>query len=181
MPMDSGYHPKKIAPVRRHPRWTPGHTVEQAATKDDTKESAGDWYGVRVYTDGSAVDGGVGAAAVLLRPRSRRPRVLKMHLGTVDEHMVYEGEIVGTILGAELLRTERGTPWQPLIALDSTAALQASETTRTRPGHYLTDLFHDRLETAARARMRTCHALGGRAYGRAGNEMADDEAQEPPM
>ena len=46
-----------------------------------------------------------GAAPVLIRTGSRCPRVLKLHLGTADEHTVYGGEIVGSVLEAELLRT----------------------------------------------------------------------------
>ena len=91
-----------------------------------------------------------------------------------------EGEIVGTILGTELLRTERGTPRQPSIALDSTAALQASETTRPRPGHYLTDLFHDRLDTVARAHKDMADVVMRWVPGHMdvpGNELADDEAK----
>ena len=104
-----------------------------------------------------------------------------MHLGTVDEHTVYEGEIVGTILGAELLRTERDTPRHPSIALDSSAALQASEITRPRPGHYLTDLFHDRLEMAASAHEDMADVVMRWVPGHMdvpGNEMADEEAKK---
>ena len=53
---------EKIKLVRHDPRWRPSHTVEKAANKDDAKESNGEWarkYGIRIYTDGSAVDGGV--------------------------------------------------------------------------------------------------------------------------
>ena len=158
--------------------------MEKAATKDDAKESDGEWarkYGIRIYTDGSAVDGGVGAAAVLIRPRSRRPKVLKLHLGSVDEHTVYEGEIIGTVLGAELLRAERRTPRLPSIALDSTAALQASEITRPRPGHYLTDLFHDRLEAAKKAHEAMEEVVMRWVPGHMevyGNELADEEAKK---
>ena len=118
---------------------------------------------------------------ILLRPHLCHPWVLKMHLGTEDRHTVYDGEIVGTILGAELLCTERGTPRQPSIALDSIAALQASETTQPRPGQYLTDLFHDRLETAMRARKDMADIVMFWVPGHMdvpGNELADDKAKK---
>ncbi|RPD52559.1 hypothetical protein L227DRAFT_473530, partial [Lentinus tigrinus ALCF2SS1-6] len=97
------------------------------------------------------------------------------------EHTVYEAEIVGTVLGAELLRTERMKPKDPLIALDSKAALQASETSRPRPGHYLTDLFHSSLLKVAKAHPAMDRVTLRWVPGHMdvhGNELADDEAKQ---
>ena len=58
--------------------------------------------GLRVYSDGSDFQGGVGAAAVLYAPGRRRPRVLHYHLGPSTDHTVYEAEVVGTLLALEL-------------------------------------------------------------------------------
>ena len=123
----------------------------------------------------------VSATAVLVRPNSRRPKVLKLHLGSEDKHTVYEGEIVGTVLGTELLRVERSTRCLPSIALDSTAALQVSEITRPRPRHYLTDLFHDRMEAAVKVHGAMAKVVMRWVPGHMdvpGNEMADEEAKK---
>ena len=51
----------------------------------------------RVYSDGLGIDGQVGAAAVLFQ-QDKVPRVLRFHLGTAPDHMVYEVELVGLLL-----------------------------------------------------------------------------------
>jgi hypothetical protein len=53
---------------------------------------------VQVFADGSAMNRKVGAAAVLTRA-GKPPHVLHMHLGTENEHMVHEAELVGMLLG----------------------------------------------------------------------------------
>ena len=120
---------EQIRPTRLHPRWRPRHRVKmlddcQAAIEDDPKWRRGGAY--RVYTDGSDIDGGVGAAAVLYAPGRRRSRILTLHLGPSTQHTAYEAEIIGTILGAALLRKEPHFNLRASIALDSKAAIQSS-------------------------------------------------------
>ncbi|RDX52174.1 hypothetical protein OH76DRAFT_1345663, partial [Lentinus brumalis] len=106
---------------------------------------------------------------------------MRLHLGSTEEHTVYEAEIVGTVLGAELLKTERYTPKHPSIALDSTSAIQASEITRPRPGHYLTDLFHTRIAAASGAHEPMARVVMRWVPGHMevhGNETADEEAKK---
>ncbi len=91
---------------------------------------------VRLYSDGSAHNGGVGAAAVLMRAGAS-PRILRMYLGTADEHTVYEAELVGMGLAMELLRTERGRFTTATLGVDNQAALQSTAITRPRPGHHI--------------------------------------------
>ncbi|RPD54989.1 hypothetical protein L227DRAFT_510637, partial [Lentinus tigrinus ALCF2SS1-6] len=97
---------EKIAPTRHPPHWEPAHLVDIASSKDDAAESEARWAqrnGIRVYSDGSELEGGVGAAAVLFNERSRDWTSLRLHLGSADEHTVYEAETVGAILGTELI------------------------------------------------------------------------------
>src|SRR6266702_4756810 len=61
---------------------------------------------VKIYSDGSAQNGKVGAAAVLVRP-GKKPRTLHYHLGTTEHHTVFEAELVGLILGLHLIKTEK--------------------------------------------------------------------------
>lgn len=83
---------------------------------------------------------------MLYPPGQQRPRYLYMHLGPSTRHTVYEAEIVATILGLELLRTERQCINKASIALDNTAAIQASTLHSSAPGCCLTDVFHRQLE-----------------------------------
>ncbi len=146
-------HTERIQPARTHPQWRPKHRVHvipdrDAAAADDARWSRHGAY--RVYTDGSDIDGGVGAAAILYPPGQRRPRRLYLYLGPSTRHTVYEAEIVATILGLELLRTERQNIRKASIALDNTATIQASTLRSSAPGRYLTDTFHRQLEQLKR-------------------------------
>ena len=57
---------------------------------------------VRVYLDGSAQEGKVGAAAVLICP-GKETHKLHYHLGTLKHHTVFEAELVGMMLGLHLI------------------------------------------------------------------------------
>ena len=61
-----------------------------------------------MYSDGSAHDGKVGAAAVLQR-EGKQDRTLKLHLGTTEQHTVYEAELVGMIMGLHLIKRKPRT------------------------------------------------------------------------
>jgi len=92
-----------ITPIRHYPKWEPdvdrqvAQSPEAAIIEDTIAQED-----IRVYSDGSAVDGGVGGAAVLMRG-DEAIRKKRFHLGSEKEHMVYEGELVGMILAVELL------------------------------------------------------------------------------
>ena len=62
----------------------------------------GDQSCIRLFSDGSGLDGGVSAAAVMYRP-GRGPRVLRFHLGPLTDHTVFEAEAVGVILALHML------------------------------------------------------------------------------
>ena len=68
----------------------------------------------------------------------------RFHLGTKKEHTVYEGEIVGMILAIHLLREAEANGTMAL-GVDNQAAIKATGTFRSQPGHYLMDRFHDDL------------------------------------
>jgi Reverse transcriptase (RNA-dependent DNA polymerase) len=61
---------------------------------------------IKVYTDGSAHGGKVGAAAILTR-QGKADRVLRIYMGTTEEHTVPEAELVGLVLGLHLIHTEK--------------------------------------------------------------------------
>jgi ribonuclease HI len=79
---------------------------------------------VKVYSDGSAQEGKVGVAAILIRP-GKEMRKLHYHLGTADQHTVFEAELVGLLLGLHLIKTEK-TRTSYTLGADNQAALAAA-------------------------------------------------------
>src|SRR5882757_3618843 len=63
----------------------PFRTQIATSREDSVREAALATEEVTVYTDGSAMNGKVGAAAMLTRP-GNLPRSLHLHLGTEKEH-----------------------------------------------------------------------------------------------
>ena len=172
-----------IKATRFRPTWTPGMKISIADTKDEAverdEEATQRHNEVRVYTDGSDVDGGVGAAAVLYR-RDKREKILKYHLGPSTEHTVYEAEIVGMILGTQLLLNEDTHIRQASIALDNQAAVRASRSRRPGAGHYLMDEFH-RLKTKLKKKHEEIRLTIRWVPGHMdveGNEKSDEEAKD---
>lgn len=81
---------------------------------------------VQVFTDRSGHNGGVGAAAVLIR-EGQAPRSLKYHLGSIRKHTVYEAEVVSLSLAAKLIATERNMIYPASIFIDNQAAIKSGE------------------------------------------------------
>ncbi|RPD56718.1 hypothetical protein L227DRAFT_508107, partial [Lentinus tigrinus ALCF2SS1-6] len=102
-----------------------------------------------------------------------------MHLGSADEHTVYEAETVGAILGTELIRRARTPGRVASVALDGKSAIEGSLVRESRPSHYLIDLLHDRVAAATRRHRDLALTLrwvpGHQDI--AGNEQADCEAK----
>lgn len=130
-----------IKPVTRGPKWKPEFDTRIDGDKEAAIERARqDTAEVKIYTDGSGHSGGIGAAAILTRA-GQPPRTLRYHLGHNTQHVVYEGEIVGLLLGAELLRTEKDKFGSASFGVDNQAAIRALNAHRPRTGHSLVELY----------------------------------------
>jgi hypothetical protein len=66
----------------------------------------------------------------------------KLHhrLGSLTEHTVYEGELVGLMLGAGLLWKETNIK-RVTFCTDNQAAIQSLDSFKPGPGHYIADGF----------------------------------------
>ncbi len=70
---------------------------EASITEDNVARES-----VKIYSDGSAFKGKVGAAAVLTCP-GHPHKILHYHLGLETEHTVHEAELIGTVLALHLI------------------------------------------------------------------------------
>ena len=91
---------------------------------------------IRVLTDGSIHNNQVGAAAVLLR-KGKRARKLWFHLGSANDHTIYEAETVGLLLGMQLIKTEKRNKTSCAIGADNQAAILALQSELISPGQHI--------------------------------------------
>ena len=120
--------------------WEPDVAIRIAGNKETAKnEDKEDMSHIRVYTDGSGIEGQIGAAAVLYRDGVLK-RTKRLRLGSTKHHTVYEEEGIGLILGLELIREEEeGVDGLITIGINNTAAINATHAIRPSPGHYIWD------------------------------------------
>ena len=152
-----------------------------ASKEDSIREACGAAEEIQVFSDGSAQNGKVGAAAVLIR-KGRPDRILHLQLGSEEQHTVHEAEIVGILLALRLINTEKRNNVSCAIAVDNQAALQAFNAEMKRPGHHLA---REALKNAFQLQKRkkkskynlTLRWTAGHA-GISGNEKADREAKK---
>lgn len=91
---------------------------------------------IQVYADGSAIDGKVGAAAVLTRA-GHPPRALHLYMGPESEHTVHEAELVGILLALQLISTEKHSSTSFALGVDNQAVLKAFQSALRNPGHHI--------------------------------------------
>ena len=130
---------EKIPPVRAHPNRKSSRSVriDIPANKEDSKRAdANATEKIRIYSDGSAHDGKVGAAALLHR-EGKPDRTLQFHLGSTKHHTVYEAELVGMVMGIHLLKTERRNAVKCVLNVDNQAALTAIKSEMNKSGQHL--------------------------------------------
>ena len=78
---------------------------------------------IKVYSDGSCFEGGIGAAAVLYQ-NGEEKEVVRTYLGIKDEHTLFEVELMGAIMAVKLLKREKGQKF--MIGLDNQVAIQTT-------------------------------------------------------
>ena len=136
---------------------------------------------IQIYSDGSAIDGKVGAAAILMKSGTIT-KTLHYHLGPASEHTVHEAELVGLILGLHLIRTERIGSKRMAIGIDNQAVIRVFHSDLRSPGHHLAREALRMANIIQKRRGKTKHKLTLRWVagheGIRGNEIADAEAKK---
>jgi len=168
----------------------PKYSAEPAKTKtqaiiDETQDNAP----LRAYTDGSRVDGMVGAAAVLFKHGEANPHATaRLQLGNDKEHTVAEAELVGGILALSLIRNIQEAKREPTtIYTDSQALLQSLTKTHPQSSAHLIEKLHTAAEDTAAGYTIVGNApriifkwIPGHSKIK-GNEIADREAKRAAL
>jgi hypothetical protein len=122
----------------------------EADSKEEAKELAlAETSRVQLFSDGSLIDGKVGAAAVLMVDGVVR-REKGLRLGSERRYGVYEAEGIGEVLAIECLMEECEEDICGIVPLgiDNTSALRATTDAKTGVGRYIWDYFHKKLREA---------------------------------
>jgi ribonuclease HI len=133
--------------VRQHPAWNAPFKIhippdqEDAVVVDSIHAATDD---VIVYSDGSAHDGHVGAAAHLVR-RDGTTRSLQRYLGRDMHYTVHAAEGVGIVLAAHLIRMETQGIRRASIGVDNQAVILGCRRYRHGRGQWAVDLFREKI------------------------------------
>jgi ribonuclease HI len=174
---------ESIPVVRANPALTQAASIQYTIPQDKEASKRADAQSreqIKVYTDGSMHNGAVGAAATLIR-RGKPPRTLRYHLGPDSSHTVYEAELVGILLGLQLIRTEKRSNTSCAIGADNQAAIQALQAEETKPGQHIAAEILKLAEQIKKERKSDNYGITIRwtagHCGIEGNEKADLEAK----
>jgi ribonuclease HI len=133
---------------------------------------------VKVFADGSGMEGKIGAAAVLYR-NGRMKTKLQYQLGSQRHHTVYEGEGIGAVLGTKLVSKEWGVR-SAIFYIDNQASITATQLINPTSGHHIFDTFNKEIEAFKKKhsgiRLEIKWVPGRK--GVEGNEQADVQAKK---
>jgi hypothetical protein len=134
---------EQIPPTRAHPSTTSPHIFHIADSKEESIAEDSDRFtkGVMIYTDGSCYMSRVGASAVLYIG-SVRIDSIRYQLGCARKHTIFEGELVGIILGTHLASTHPTMGLDINFSIDNQAAIKAMQNNSSQPAQYLIDEIH---------------------------------------
>ena len=99
---------------------------------------------VVMYSDRSGLNGQIGAAVVLYRD-SIEQGTFRKHLGSEEQHTMFEAEVLSLPLVIELIKMEAHV-WSAVIRADSQDVILANRHTRGTPGQHLAGLLHEHMD-----------------------------------
>lgn len=147
-----------LCPVRRAPNRNRAFTTSIAGSREESKQlTKDDDADIRIFTDGSGLEGQAGAAAVLYR-RGNPPRRLRYHLGPISQHTTFDAEAVGALLGAHLLSKERRVTTVTL-SIDCQAVIKSTEIIRAQTGQDIMDEFQRSLRSVQKQANRRTYKM----------------------
>lgn len=157
--------------------------IEIIETKDAVEaiEKEENDTGLKIFTDGSGYEGGIGASMVMFEG-GEETEVRRVHIGSDKEHEVYEGEVSGMALVMKTLY-KRPKVTRATVYIDNSASIQATQLRRPAPSHYLVDEVHRGMtevmkkHRGAKVRLQWIPVH----VGVKGNERADEEAKLAAM
>ena len=132
-----------ITATRAKPGTTSSHKFRRAANKEESIKWDNENFrnGTMIYTDGSCYRNMVGASAVLYEI-GQEIGSLKFQLGFASNHTVFEGELVGILLGIHLASKHPGTKASVNFSIDNQATTKAMQNNARQPAQYLIDEIH---------------------------------------
>ena len=168
-----------INATRYNTDWKPKVTIKIINDADEAiTDMEQDHPDVKIFTDGSGMEGEIGASAVLYR-NGRLKSSVRYKLGRQKHHTVYEGEAAGLLLGTKLMEREWGIR-TAIFYVDNRAAILATQLTKPAPGHHIFDAFHNYIGKITNANLDlriTIKWIPGHK-GAVGNEKADELAKK---
>jgi len=169
-----------IDPAFTDRRWTLPAKIDIADNREEAIERIGKEYSdhTLVFSDGSGYKDMVGAAATATDENghvfSRRK-----HLGPIDEHTVYEAEVIGIALAVDIIQEMQATG-KIAILLDNQSAITSMTKRKHHSGQYLVEtaqsLIYDLVSTHPDIELTIVWVPGHE--GVEGNEAADAAAKE---
>jgi len=149
--------------------------------EDSTKRAENTKEEIQIFTDGSAINSKVGAAALLTRP-GKPMWMLHYHLGRDSEHTVHEVELIGILLAICLVKTEKRGHTSIVIGCDNQAAIRAFQTELRNLGQHLTQEILRSANKLVKRGKKNKYSLTirwtARHEGIVGNKLADQEAKK---
>ena len=136
-----------ITATRPQPGSTSPHNFCMAARKEEAIkwDNKNFHNSIIIYTDGSGYRSMVGASAVLYN-NSLEIDLLKFQLGTTGRHSVFEGELIGILLGVHLAMKHHIPQAKVNFSIDNQATIRAMQNNARQPAQYLINKIHQTTE-----------------------------------